>query len=349
MNPYTNRVIIRTPENFFDRRAEIKKIFSRIGASRPQSISIVGDRRIGKSSLLYYICNENTRKKYLETPERYIFAFFDLQEKKKMNVQDFFRIITEKISEQLPERYEDLVQDFTYDSFLKLIKTLVKYRNIILVFDEFDAVTTNRNFSSEFFSFLRSIANSYNIAYVTSSKRGLQELCHTKEIKDSPFFNIFTQIPLGPFDKDSALELIKIPSEREGVPLKEYGDFILKLGGYHPFFIQIACSNIFEALSEHQKTVNLQKVTEKVYEEAEDHFKYMWHQLTDSEKACLQSVVESKELDQNLLYIARKLEKKGILMEIGGYYEVFSLCFKDFIKNGSEIEKHEENMKERKY
>ena len=122
-----------------------------------------------------------------------------------------------------------------------------------------------------------------------------------------------------------------------------------KLGGYHPFFIQIACSNIFEALSEHQKTVNLQKVTEKVYEEAEDHFKYMWHQLTDSEKACLQSVVESKELDQNLLYIARKLEKKGILMEIGGYYEVFSLCFKDFIKNGSEIEKHEENMKERKY
>ena len=155
MNPYTNRVIIRTPENFFDRRAEIKKIFSRIGASRPQSISIVGDRRIGKSSLLYYICNENTRKKYLETPERYIFAFFDLQEKKKMNVQDFFRIITEKISEQLPERYEDLVQDFTYDSFLKLIKTLVKYRNIILVFDEFYAVTTNRNFSSEFFSFLR--------------------------------------------------------------------------------------------------------------------------------------------------------------------------------------------------
>ena len=49
MNPFINRVMIRNPEDFFNRKAEIKKIFSRIGASKPQSISIVGDRRIGKS------------------------------------------------------------------------------------------------------------------------------------------------------------------------------------------------------------------------------------------------------------------------------------------------------------
>ncbi|HSE99153.1 MAG TPA: ATP-binding protein, partial [Blastocatellia bacterium] len=54
-NPYLNRVAIKDPRQFFGRSREVSKIFSRIGASRPQSISVVGERRIGKSSLLYYI------------------------------------------------------------------------------------------------------------------------------------------------------------------------------------------------------------------------------------------------------------------------------------------------------
>jgi serine/threonine-protein kinase len=334
MNPYTNRVMIRTPENFFNRRAEVKKIFSRIGASRPQSISVVGDRRIGKSSLLYYICNEHIRKKHLENPEKYIFAFFDFQEKKNMSVKEFFCIVTEKIAEQLPEKSEDLLQDFTYDSFLKLIKTLVKYRNVILVFDEFDAVTTNKNFNSEFFSFLRSIANSCNVAYITSSKRDLQDLCHANEIKDSPFFNIFTRIPLGSFDEESTAKLIRVPSRREGVPLERYQNFIGELAGTHPFFLQIACSNLFEALSENQKNgIDFKRVKEKFCEEAEDHFTYVWHHLSEHEKACLQAIIVPKELDQRLLYTARRLEKRGILVESKDCYNVFSVCFEEFIRN----------------
>ena len=47
-NPYLNRVAIKDPAQFFGRAREVSKIFSRIGASRPQSISVVGERRIGK-------------------------------------------------------------------------------------------------------------------------------------------------------------------------------------------------------------------------------------------------------------------------------------------------------------
>ena len=150
MNPYTNRLMIGNPENFFDRKSEIKRVFSRIGASRPQSISVVGDRRIGKSSLLYHICNEHIRGKHLENPEKLVFAYFDFQERKSMNVEEFFRIITEKITKNLNKSVNP-VQDFSYDSFLKLIKTIEENDiNLILIFDEFDVVTTNKNFSSEF-------------------------------------------------------------------------------------------------------------------------------------------------------------------------------------------------------
>lgn len=203
--------------------------------------------------MLYYICNEKIREKYLENPEKYISAFFDFQEKKNMSVKEFFFIVTEKIAEQLPEKSDDLLQDFTYDSFLKLIKIIVKYRNVILVFDEFDAVTTNENFISEFFSFLRSIANSCNVAYITSSRRDLQDLCHASEIKDSPFFNIFTRIPLGSFDEESTAELISIPPKREGVPLEKYQNFIVELAGNHPFFIQVACSNLLRLYQKARK------------------------------------------------------------------------------------------------
>ena len=47
-----NRVMIQDIEEFYGRDVEVEKIYSRIGSSRPQSISIVGERRIGKSSLL---------------------------------------------------------------------------------------------------------------------------------------------------------------------------------------------------------------------------------------------------------------------------------------------------------
>ena len=52
INPYLNRTAIKDDRGFFGRRRELATIFSRIDAREPQSVSIVGERRIGKSSLL---------------------------------------------------------------------------------------------------------------------------------------------------------------------------------------------------------------------------------------------------------------------------------------------------------
>src|SRR5262245_24899332 len=89
-NPYLNRVAIKDPAEFFGRTREVAKIFSRIGASRPQSIAVVGDRRIGKSSLLHYINHPEVRKRYLDRWESYTFAFIDLQQKRRLTVAEFF-------------------------------------------------------------------------------------------------------------------------------------------------------------------------------------------------------------------------------------------------------------------
>src|SRR6185436_20764762 len=90
-NPYLNRVAIKDPAQFFGRAREVSKIFSRIGASRPQSISVVGERRIGKSSLLNFINHPEVRRRFLDPTESYAFAFIDLQQKRRLTLTEFFK------------------------------------------------------------------------------------------------------------------------------------------------------------------------------------------------------------------------------------------------------------------
>src|SRR5580765_3671767 len=166
-NPYLNRVAIRDPRQFFGRRREISKIFSRIGAPRPQSISIVGDRRIGKSSLLNQIYHPEVRAQHLDPSIQYAFLFVDLQQRRHIAPEDLFRDIFAQLAEALGEP----VIEGLSPSFEGMRKVLARMRGLgqrlIILFDEFDAVTTNRRFDLDFYSFLRALANNYDVAYVT--------------------------------------------------------------------------------------------------------------------------------------------------------------------------------------
>jgi eukaryotic-like serine/threonine-protein kinase len=203
-NPYLNRVAIKDTAQFFGRAREVSKIFSRIGSSRPQSISVVGERRIGKSSLLNYINHPQVRARYLDGADSYTFAFIDLQQKRRLTLTEFFKelfsLVAKEVNDESVTRLEP-----QFDSVRALLESFRRQgRKLVVLFDEFDAITTNRAFDLEFYSFLRSIANNYDVAYVTSSARDLQELCHTQLIADSPFFNIFTNVFLRAFTRKEA-------------------------------------------------------------------------------------------------------------------------------------------------
>jgi hypothetical protein len=75
--------------------------------------------------------------------------------------------------------------------------------------DEFEYVTQNPNFQSDFFGGLRALAIHQNLVLVTSTRRELVDLCHSDEIKGSPFFNIFASVILRPFLPDEAEGLVE--------------------------------------------------------------------------------------------------------------------------------------------
>jgi eukaryotic-like serine/threonine-protein kinase len=330
-NPYLNRVAIKDPAQFFGRSREVSKIFSRIGASRPQSISVVGERRIGKSSLLYFINDRTVRSRFLDRPEAYAFAFIDLQQKRRLTLTEFFAELFALLSKEIGDKsLTKLTPGF--DSVRALLEGFRRdKRKLIVLFDEFDAITANRAFDLEFYSFLRSIANNYDVAYVTSSARDLQELCYTQLIADSPFFNIFTNVFLRAFTRDEATELIIRPSAENGLPLEGYARRIMEAAGYFPYFLQIACSAYYDYLLENDGKFDREEAEATVLDEAKGQFRFIWDHMNEEARRCIRDFVESGRIEKEQEHVYEDLKRAGYFIEDDRGPRVFSHLFVSII------------------
>jgi len=334
INPYTERTMIRDINNFYGRKKEVRRLYSRINTPNPQSISIVGDRRIGKSSLLHFISHEEIRNKYLHNPENYTFVLVDLQDEPKNDIPSFIGSLLGLIKEALG-RDVVLERGKEYDALTSLAKLLQREnRKLIILFDEFELITQNEVFDLNFYAFFRGLASKYDISFVTSSVRDLQELCSVKEIVNSPFFNIFTKIHLGPFSEAEARELIEKPSRAAGCPLSRYTDAILSMSGMLPLFIQITCSEFFEHIqSEGEMTGehSIRRIEELFFEEAEPHFRHIWGRCSDDAKGVFRAILSGEEIDEEKEVVLRDLIQRGYIIEKEDEYKLFSSTFAERI------------------
>ncbi len=330
-NPYLNRVAIQDPAQFFGRSREVSKIFSRLGASRPQSLSVVGERRIGKSSLLHYIHHPDVRARHLDRAQSYIFVFIDLQQKRKLTLTEFFKELFALIAKETGDKAITKLAP-TFDSVRALLEEFGRARRkLIVLFDEFDAITTNQAFDLEFYSFLRSIANNYDVAYVTSSARDLQELCYTQLIADSPFFNIFTNVFLRAFTAREATALITQPSEAAGLPLAGYVRRITEIAGYFPYFLQIACAVYFDHLAEADGRLDREEVEATFLDEAKGQFRFIWDHLSEGQRRVMRDFIENGRVEKEQEHLYEDLKRAGYFIEDDRGARVFSTLFASVI------------------
>src|SRR5262249_29615005 len=92
LNPFTNRGVITNPDEFFGREQEIGEIGSRLRAM--QRLSVVGEWRIGKSSLLYNLFQ--TGRLRIDDPA-YRFFYLDLQHAQFHTAAGFLRAILREL------------------------------------------------------------------------------------------------------------------------------------------------------------------------------------------------------------------------------------------------------------
>lgn len=303
-NPFYNRGIIRKVKDFYGRGNEIREIYQMLRNN--QSCSLIGPRRIGRSSLLVHLARPTTLRKYGLESDDYYFIRINFEELDLVTKERFFEEMAEETIEEFSKGFsEDELRSLegvnargAFDRLRKIIKEIrrmelirrEKRPNLIYIFDEFDLACANENLSPNFYSQLRSLATpKYDVTYLLSTKRPLNELPFSRETFGSPFFNIFSIFPIGLFKQDEAVELISSPSEHTGVPLKDEVDFILELAGRHPLFIQILCWHLFElkakkgGLNEKDRKA----ATYRFLRDVKPHLEYYWKDLGEEERGSL--------------------------------------------------------------
>ena len=288
---------IQDPAYFVGRDQEIRQIVSRLTSSAHESTSIIGERRIGKTSLLNHLTNSTVSEHYGLTSDKYCLVYMDFQGLTDITPQRFWQRVLTKISRNLCDQslipeIEKLSSQSNFDLFdLEDVFQLssAKGLTIVLLLDEFEYVTQNPNFKSDFFGGLRALAIHQGLALVPATRRELVDLCHSEELKGSPFFNIFANVILKPFSSEETQALISKYSNLMNVAFSEQEAGIIELyGGRYPFFVQMAGYQLIETQQQDLSGDEFQnQFYNKFAQQADPHFNYMWSHSSESEKITL--------------------------------------------------------------
>ncbi len=342
MNPFTFGNPIREPSRFYGREEDIRQIVNRLRSSAHESTSVVGERRIGKTSLLKHLENPVVAARLGLPIEEYCMVYIDFQGLTDITPQRFWERVLRKMERSicLPDLVPEIQQVRKQESFdlfdLEDLFEVVADSGLttVLLLDEFEYVTQNPNFGADFFGGLRALAIHQNLPLITATRRELVDLCHSEELKGSPFFNIFANVVLRPFRREDVYSLLD--GYMVETNLLAFSDrekeLVIGLGGGYPFFTQMAGHYLVDARQKGlEDDAFLQDVVANFDAQSDSHYSYMWSHSSESEKITLLSVISlnrqkpSKSTHPNLENLAKvhsrahldvpELVKRGLLLE----------------------------------
>jgi len=323
-NPYTPRNPIKDPHMFFGQKQIIDGILKDIYRKQMQSQCIIGERRIGKTSLLYQIMNESVGKEYRGTDSS-LFIRTDMNFFPGSSPEDILKEWTTDIAKT--SEYLKSV-DSGYLHFKRFIEEIngSGYKIAILL-DEFEATIKNPHLNRDFFEYLRALTQHYDVAFILFSRTPLQYFLQNEKyssIFSSPFFNTLNVLYLSFLEEEDARKLIIEPSARAGIDLADHVDFILEKAYYHPFLIQVICKLMFNERKTSE--VNLDRIIKKFEVQTEEFFSYLWMHSEPDEKEGLINLIQNGDIEK----IARqKLERRSLLR--GKELKIFCPSFEKFI------------------
>jgi hypothetical protein len=334
MNPNLNNGLVSNSEEFYGRKEEIENIYERIKTT--QSTFIVGEKGLGKSLLLQYLYLN--KDKYLENPDNYIYLFIEIKEENISSPNDFFMILLRGLYKKTKDKIS-ISEEVSYENIRNIVFKLDKsgYKLIIFI-DEFDLIADNNKFDATFYANLRALAP-YKVAYVINSIKKIDE---REDVITSPFFNIFVEIRLLPFNKEEAIELINNFSNNQVISSKDDLAFIISVAGFNPFFLKIACSNLFKFKSDKKELSksDYEKITEEIRNESKPRIEYIWNNLSKEERYVLSRLSRSQAINEKNEYNLQDLEMKGYVIkrEHKSFfkkptmeYDIFSSIFKEYV------------------
>ena len=239
--PFSDRGCIQNPKRLYDRQDIFKKLHQEL--SLGNSCSLVGDTEIGKSSILWKLCQEGVRKFNLPPT---IFFYFDLQF--TPDYKSFRYELCNLLKIQI---------DIDSSSFFPDLKRKLERKRCILCCDEIEVLQDFDEYLPETLRFLRGLASHPQIPFtlVTASRCSLNELFPDRLYKGSPFYNISTQINVPPFSKQDAKGFLKTRLANTNIQFSEAQiQSLIEESQCHPARLQEKAADLY-----HRLTVELVK------------------------------------------------------------------------------------------
>lgn len=322
-NPFFHRGAIRHERFFHGRHAEVEQILGLL--RNGQSVSLVGPRRIGKSSLLLHLCRPEVRQSYGLQPERAFFVLLDCQELGGSPPDEVYEALLQNLGDVASEAGFLIEQSERPGTYRALDRTLHQVSEqgipVTILLDEFELLAANRHLTPYFFARLRGLTTKYGLAFLTASQRPLFAITAEEEILSSPFFNIFVTLPLGLFSPSEVESLFKNRLAGTGVDFKpELLQHLLFLVGPHPFFLHIAGYHAYQLLSDNSNNGHLPSISdvdEPIEIEAESHLSYLWNTLNNEEKQAL-------TLADGSIEVMRQLEQQCLVQNTNGPHYTYT-------------------------
>lgn len=217
-NPYISGEPIREPDMFFGREELLQRIFN---ALHQNSIMIHGERRMGKTTLLYQLADLLHQADdpewvfvpvYVDlegTPEERF--FYQLMDAICNTLQSFLKQQTVhlRVSTAAPEKYTD--RDFTADlrELLERLKDMTAPRKLrmILLMDEMDVISNYNTLVQQQFRRILMSSLATNLGAVVAGVH----ISKDWDRLESPWYNLFNEISLEPFTPEEARSLLIEP------------------------------------------------------------------------------------------------------------------------------------------
>lgn len=318
------------PEKFVGRATTLTLARQRLNGRSPQSLSIVGDRRIGKSSLLHYI---HTRPAELWPTQTPIVVYLDLQRAYCHTRAGWMKAFRREFIAQTQATREtasvsktDAVYtlwnerddgDLTALAFA-LDDLHTRGVRLILALDEVEELTKRRAEFDDLLEELRGAGQAGKIAILTASARPLADLCQTGGLT-SPFYNIFVQETLGLLTPAEGHALV-----RAGLPAVTAAQLnaIEHLAGQspHPFYTALAARRLWESDANWQTAA---------LADCLPHWQHLWAHLSSQEQTLIRALGLSKSVASNTLM--HTLRTRGLLHPMVD--KPFSAAFAQWIIN----------------
>ena len=351
-NPFIVGRPITDSKDFFDRERELEEIFS--GIRNQYNISLVGERKIGKTSLLNMVCDPEKMKEYGIDSERILIISIDSSNTEKGNPASVWKylltLLHDEIKGSIKKEMDEKItaNEVGFSDIVKALSCIKK--DVVLILDEFEAICEGMDI--DFFQNLRHLAQISQLTYIVSTSRDLLTLtAKNKRIVSSPFFNIFFPLFLGLFQKDQSKKFIKINFKEMNIT-EEQVTSILQICGPHPFFLQLFCTLLFGSLpregldlsSEKGKTYfkeGIEQAEMKFSVSSSNHFEYFWERFDQREKEVLSNIA-LKGKTTRFENVLKDMERRGFLMKDNGKYTIFSNAFQNWILE--HVEKKEEKI-----